>query len=89
MVNMRYRVQEVHPGDLKKAVTNYLNQLLQPVRDEFNNDEAQQLIAQAYPKPSSTAHQNMGIVSIVLHYLMSLSVNRESTEGRRDSSVST
>ena len=28
----------IHPNDLKPAVTNYINRLLQPVRDHFKND---------------------------------------------------
>jgi len=29
---------ELHPGDLKPAVASAINNLLQPVRDHFNND---------------------------------------------------
>ena len=41
--------QEVHPGDLKTAVAKYLNELLEPVRKEFETPENKKLISQAYP----------------------------------------
>ena len=31
--------EDLHPGDLKKAVANYINELIQPVRDHFENNE--------------------------------------------------
>ena len=33
-----YSKGDLHPGDLKPAVTLAINNLLQPVRDHFNND---------------------------------------------------
>mmetsp|Transcript_17041 Transcript_17041/g.43509 ORF Transcript_17041/g.43509 Transcript_17041/m.43509 type:complete len:360 (+) Transcript_17041:58-1137(+) len=33
-----YSSQALHPGDLKPALTAALNEILQPVRDHFNND---------------------------------------------------
>ncbi|CAC5414274.1 YARS [Mytilus coruscus] len=41
--------EEVHPGDLKVAVENYLNQLLDPIRKEFDTPELKKLTSQAYP----------------------------------------
>lgn len=41
--------EEVHPGDLKASVEVYLNQLLDPVRKEFDTPELKKLTSQAYP----------------------------------------
>ncbi|CAF1240583.1 unnamed protein product [Rotaria sp. Silwood1] len=43
--------QEVHPGDLKNGVGIYLNRLLDPIRKEFEPDNMQQIILNAYPPP--------------------------------------
>lgn len=34
-----YRESELHPLDLKKAVARYLNQLIKPIREHFENDK--------------------------------------------------
>jgi tyrosyl-tRNA synthetase len=44
--------QEVHPGDLKNAVIKYLNELLEPIRKDFESEEMQKLILNAYPPPA-------------------------------------
>jgi len=44
--------QNVHPGDLKNGVATYLNQLLDPIRKEFESEEMQKLILNAYPPPA-------------------------------------
>lgn len=31
--------QELHPGDFKQAIENYINRLLEPIRAEFNTTE--------------------------------------------------
>lgn len=31
--------EELHPGDFKLAVENYINRLLDPIRNEFNTPE--------------------------------------------------
>lgn len=41
--------QEIHPGDLKASVEGYLNQLLDPIRKEFESPELQKLTSDAYP----------------------------------------
>lgn len=41
--------QEIHPGDLKASVEIYLNQLLEPIRKEFDTPELKKLTSQAYP----------------------------------------
>jgi tyrosyl-tRNA synthetase len=40
----------VHPGDLKKAVATRLNELLEPIRQKFNDPLLQQLAKDAYPE---------------------------------------
>lgn len=41
--------EELHPGDLKGAMEIYLNQLLSPIRQEFETPENKKLTAAAYP----------------------------------------
>jgi tyrosyl-tRNA synthetase len=44
---------DVHPGDLKAAVANYINRLLDPIRERWSNSpELQALSKDAYPEPS-------------------------------------
>ncbi|CAF3782881.1 unnamed protein product [Adineta steineri] len=44
--------QEIHPGDLKNAVTTSINQLLEPIRKDFETEEMQKIILNAYPPPA-------------------------------------
>lgn len=44
--------KEVHPGDLKNGVAEYLNQLMEPVRKHFESEEMKKLILNAYPPPA-------------------------------------
>ncbi|KNE64577.1 tyrosine-tRNA ligase [Allomyces macrogynus ATCC 38327] len=49
--------KKVHPGDLKKAVAEALNVLLDPIREAFNTPELQELTETAYPtgkKPATS-----------------------------------
>lgn len=46
-----FRDKKVHPGDLKKAVTESINKLLAPIRQWFDNDELRKLTEDAYPSP--------------------------------------
>lgn len=41
----------VHPGDLKKAVSQELNALLRPILLDFDDDEARRILELAYPPP--------------------------------------
>lgn len=41
--------QELHPGDLKASIEKYLNQLLDPIRETFQDIELQKLTKNAYP----------------------------------------
>ncbi|XP_017772453.1 PREDICTED: tyrosine--tRNA ligase, cytoplasmic [Nicrophorus vespilloides] len=43
--------EEIHPGDLKTAVENYINRLLEPVRKVFEEPSLKALAAKAYPAP--------------------------------------
>jgi len=43
--------QEVHPGELKNGLTDFLEQLLVPIRNDFESEEMQKLILDAYPPP--------------------------------------
>ncbi|KAG0231703.1 hypothetical protein BGW42_008655 [Actinomortierella wolfii] len=46
-----FKDKKVHPGDLKKAVTDAINELLAPIRAHFDNDKLRQLTEEAYPTP--------------------------------------
>uniref|UniRef100_A0A336M0W8 Tyrosine--tRNA ligase n=1 Tax=Culicoides sonorensis TaxID=179676 RepID=A0A336M0W8_CULSO len=41
--------EEVHPGDLKASVENYINRLLDPIRKEFDTPFYKELTEKAYP----------------------------------------
>jgi len=43
--------QELHPGDLKASVENYINKLLEPIRKKFEQPELKKLTEKAYPPP--------------------------------------
>lgn len=45
-----FAAEEVHPGDLKKAVAKLLNGLLEPIRKKFDTPEMQKLADSAYPE---------------------------------------
>ncbi|XP_031626413.1 tyrosine--tRNA ligase, cytoplasmic [Contarinia nasturtii] len=46
--------EELHPGDFKLAVENYINRLLSPIRSEFDTPELKALSAKAYPTVKET-----------------------------------
>ncbi|KAF8974866.1 hypothetical protein BGZ46_009653 [Entomortierella lignicola] len=46
-----FKDMKVHPGDLKKAVTDAINELLAPIRKWFDTDELRKLTEEAYPTP--------------------------------------
>ncbi|KDO24317.1 tyrosyl-tRNA synthetase [Saprolegnia parasitica CBS 223.65] len=41
-----YAAEAIHPGDLKPTLTDYLNQILEPVRQHFSQGEAKKLLAE-------------------------------------------
>jgi len=43
--------KKLHPGDFKNGVSDYLNQLLQPIRTKFQSAELKKLTNEAYPPP--------------------------------------
>jgi len=52
-----FRDKKVHPGDLKKAVSTALIEILEPVREHFNSPEMKKLIELAYPTPVKATTQ--------------------------------
>jgi tyrosyl-tRNA synthetase len=48
----------VHPGDLKAAVERYLNQLLEPIRAEFETPENKNIVKLAYPPVAPSLKQS-------------------------------
>merc|ERR1712098_143052 len=44
--------EEIHPGDLKASVEKYLNGLLEPIRQTFEEPKLKKLAAEAYPPPA-------------------------------------
>ncbi|KAJ3124739.1 hypothetical protein HK098_000885 [Nowakowskiella sp. JEL0407] len=44
-----FRDKKLHPGDLKKGVTDALNALLEPIRQQFTSREDLELVNLAYP----------------------------------------
>ncbi|ORX82986.1 hypothetical protein BCR32DRAFT_219016 [Anaeromyces robustus] len=43
--------KQIHPGDLKSSTASALNELLEPIRKEFETPENQELLKNAYPEP--------------------------------------
>lgn len=54
--------KSLHPGDLKKMVIKYVNQLLEPIREEFKSPALQKLTHEAYPEsaPKKVAPKKKG-----------------------------
>jgi tyrosyl-tRNA synthetase len=50
-----FKNKELHPGDLKKAVAEALNSVLDPIREAFDNPEMQALVEAAYPTGKGAA----------------------------------
>lgn len=48
-IEQSFAKQELHPGDLKLAVENYINKLLAPIRKAFESPDLKKLTAAAYP----------------------------------------
>lgn len=45
--------EELHPGDLKASVEEYINKLLAPIRTKFESPELKELALKAYPPPQT------------------------------------
>lgn len=50
--------EELHPGDLKASVENYVNRLLEPIRKAFDNDYHRKLTGNAYPTIKESCLKN-------------------------------
>ncbi|KAJ2085955.1 Tyrosine--tRNA ligase cytoplasmic [Coemansia sp. RSA 986] len=50
-----FAAKEVHPGDLKNSVSAAINNLLEPIREHFEQPEMQKLLAEAYPAPKAAS----------------------------------
>lgn len=54
-LEQNFASQELHPADLKTAVENYINRLLEPIRKIFEDRDLKTLVAKAYPPPGKTS----------------------------------
>ncbi|CAD5118669.1 DgyrCDS7354 [Dimorphilus gyrociliatus] len=50
-----FKEEQIHPGDLKSAVKKYINEMLNPIRQEFQSKELKNLTSKAYPKEQPKA----------------------------------
>ena len=46
-----YVSKELYPGDLKLGVTDAINNMLDPIREELSTDEVKKIIEKGYPAP--------------------------------------
>jgi tyrosyl-tRNA synthetase len=51
-LELAFKKEEVHPGDLKTAVESCINKLLEPIRRKFEDPALKKLTDKAYPPPS-------------------------------------
>ncbi|XP_018318878.1 tyrosine--tRNA ligase, cytoplasmic isoform X2 [Agrilus planipennis] len=56
-VEKAFAKEELHPGDLKAAVENYINRLLDPIRKTFEEPSLKQLTEKAYSTPGKQRAQ--------------------------------
>lgn len=54
-LELAFAENKIHPSDLKSSVTVKVNKLLDPIRQEFKDEQLQELIKQAYPATSANA----------------------------------
>lgn len=52
-LELAFADKQIHPGDLKTATANYINQLLNPIRAQFQTPEMVKLVLDAYPEDAS------------------------------------
>ena len=50
-----YISKSLYPGDLKLGVTDAINNMLEPIRQELSTDEVKKIIEKAYPAPAKAA----------------------------------
>ena len=54
-LELEFKDKKVHPGDLKKSLTDAINALLEPIQRDYEaNEEWKNITAQAYPDPTKT-----------------------------------
>ncbi len=61
-------LQGVHPGELKNGVAEYLNSLLQPIREDFKSEEMQNILLNAYPPPVPVQQKKSKEKKIKFHF---------------------
>ncbi|KAL0274251.1 UNVERIFIED_CONTAM: hypothetical protein PYX00_006722 [Menopon gallinae] len=59
-IEQSFAKQELHPGDLKQAVENYINKLLAPIRKAFEKPDLKKLTEAAYPTATKGAAKQSG-----------------------------
>jgi len=52
-----FAAEELHPGDLKTSVENYINKMLDPIRKTFDNAVHRELTEKAYPTKKEVTSQ--------------------------------
>lgn len=52
-----FATEQLHPGDLKTSVENYINRLLDPIRKVFDTKELRDLTEKAYPTKKEVAQK--------------------------------
>jgi tyrosyl-tRNA synthetase len=52
-----FAAEQLHPGDLKASVENYINRLLEPIRKAFDTKEHRDLTERAYPTKKEVAQK--------------------------------
>ncbi|KAI8805686.1 tRNA synthetases class I-domain-containing protein [Cladochytrium replicatum] len=58
-----FKDRELHPGDLKRGVTDALNALLEPIRKQFTSEDAE-LVEKAYPTPKPVVADDVNRIDI-------------------------
>ncbi|KAI8358226.1 tRNA synthetases class I-domain-containing protein [Mortierella sp. GBAus27b] len=86
-----FKDKKVHPGDLKKGVTDAINELLAPIRKWFDNDRLRKLTEDAYPspKPEPAANANLPVDISRLDIRVARIVEAKVHESNPNSFVST
>ena len=73
-----FKNKQVHPGDLKNAAASYINTLLEPVRQIWENDmEWQTISSQAYPEAKPKQESLMSKVDLRVGKVISVEAHPE------------
>jgi tyrosyl-tRNA synthetase len=65
-LELAFRKEEVHPGDLKAAVEGYINRLLEPIRKKFEEPALMKLTEKAYPPPGKQS--KLCLLKNIMHH---------------------